>query len=179
MSAGAPACAPPPPASVAERGLSREAAGSRAPPRWLPAAALAVCLAALAVSAYLAVAHYTSEVKLVCSSQGVVDCARVTSSPQSRLAGVPLPVLGLAYFTLMLVADLPAAWRSPSRLLRGARLLGALGGVGFALYLVYVELFELDAVCIWCSAVHLLSFVLFALMALGSALTAGAAAPER
>jgi uncharacterized membrane protein len=37
------------------------------------------------------------------------------------------------------------------------------------LYLVYVELFVLDAICLWCTVVHVLSIALFAIIALGMA----------
>jgi uncharacterized membrane protein len=41
----------------------------------------------------------------------------------------------------------------------------ALGGLGFALYLVYVQLVVLDAVCVWCMA----SDVVMALVTLAAA----------
>lgn len=37
------------------------------------------------------------------------------------------------------------------------------------LYLVYVELFQVDAICLWCTAVHVLAFALFAVCLIGSA----------
>lgn len=35
------------------------------------------------------------------------------------------------------------------------------------LYLVYVELFRVDAICLWCTAVHVLTFLLFVVTLLG------------
>jgi uncharacterized membrane protein len=32
------------------------------------------------------------------------------------------------------------------------------------LYLVYTELFTLDAICPWCTSVHVITFLLFALV---------------
>ena len=29
------------------------------------------------------------------------------------------------------------------------------------IYLVYAELFEIDAICLWCSVVHVITFALF------------------
>ncbi len=42
-------------------------------------------------------------------------------------------------------------------------------GVGFVAYLVYTELFTLDAICLWCTAVHVITLGLFAVIALGTA----------
>jgi uncharacterized membrane protein len=42
-------------------------------------------------------------------------------------------------------------------------------GIGFVLYLVYTELFTLNAICLWCTSVHVLTFLLFALVVAGAA----------
>jgi uncharacterized membrane protein len=43
-------------------------------------------------------------------------------------------------------------------------------GAVFVLYLVWVELFRVDAICLWCTAVHVVTVALFAVIAFGSAL---------
>jgi uncharacterized membrane protein len=43
-------------------------------------------------------------------------------------------------------------------------------GVVFVVYLIFAELFLINAFCLWCTAVHLLAFLLFAVVALASAL---------
>jgi uncharacterized membrane protein len=42
-------------------------------------------------------------------------------------------------------------------------------GVLFALYLIWAELFRVDAICLWCTVAHLLAFVLMAVVLLGTA----------
>ena len=37
-------------------------------------------------------------------------------------------------------------------------------------YLVYAELFRIDAICLWCSAVHVITALLFGLVCFGTAL---------
>lgn len=139
---------------------------------WLPRTTMVLSAAGLVVSAYLAVEHFTGSTTLACPATGVVDCTRVTSSPQSTVIGIPLPLLGLAFFAAMLVLGRPWAWTTRSQPLRRARL-GATGvGVAFVLYLIYVELFVLDAICLWCTAVHALTIGLFAVVAWGTAITA-------
>ena len=45
------------------------------------------------------------------------------------------------------------------------------------LYLVYTELFTLDAICLWCTGVHVITFLLFALIVFSAA--AGYGFPEQ
>ncbi len=78
-------------------------------------------------------------------------------------------MLGLVYFVIMLLASLPALWRSSQPQIRYGRLAFAALGVLFVFYLVFAELFTLDAICLWCTAVHILAVALFAVTALGTA----------
>lgn len=140
-------------------------------PRWLPWLGLAFTILGIAVATYLTVAHYTSPQTLACPETGVINCAKVTTSPYSVVLGVPLAVLGLAFFLGMLPLQVPAAWRSKQVWLRRGRLAYAASGVLMVFWLVYVELFKLSAICLYCTAVHVLTFLLFVLTAVGTALT--------
>lgn len=146
-------------------------------PRWIAPATLVTSIAGLAVSVYLTIAHYTTSVTLACPATGVVDCQKVTSSPESMLLGIPVAVLGLLFFAAMFALGLPAAWHT-TRIprLRTLRLVLAVVGVCFVARLVYAELFEIDAICLWCTVVHVLAVALFAITALATAATA--AIPE-
>ena len=145
--------------------------GSAAVPGALPLLGMVLALAGLAVAAYLTVEHYTSPTLLACPENTVINCRKVTTSPESVLLGIPVVWLGVAYFLAMTAANLPAAWRSPNRLLRMGRLLLAVAGIGTALYLVYAELFEINAICLYCTGVHVLSVALFILTVFGTAVT--------
>lgn len=41
--------------------------------------------------------------------------------------------------------------------------------MGFVVYLVSAELFEVGAICLWCTGVHVIMFVIFCLTALAAA----------
>ncbi len=140
-------------------------------PRLLPLLGIVLALAGLAVAVYLTVEHYTSPALLACPENAVINCRKVTTSPESAILGIPVVWLGVGYFAAMTAANTPAAWRSSHRLLRLGRLALAVAGIGVALYLVYAELFEIDAICLWCTGVHVLSALLFVLVAFGTALT--------
>jgi uncharacterized membrane protein len=140
-----------------------------APPRWPAVTTLVLSVLGLAVSVYLTIEHYTSSTTLACPETGVINCQKVTTSAESSIVGIPVALLGLIFFVAMLPLCLPAAWRSRRPELRWGRLAFTLVGIGFVIYLVYTELFTLDAVCLWCTAVHVITVLLFAVVALGTA----------
>ncbi len=144
--------------------------GIRIPPLWFQLTTWALALAGLGVSTYLTITHYDSSVPLACSDKGVINCALVTSSAESMVFGVlPVAVLGLAFFVFMTAAVSPWAWRLKFPALTWVRVASVVIGIGFVLYLVYTELFTLDAICLWCTSVHVLTFLLFALIVGGAA----------
>jgi uncharacterized membrane protein len=155
--------------SSSQPAKSGQAAGSphgqpAATPMWLQVSTLLLSLGGLGVSLYLTVAHYTTSMTLACPDTGAVNCEKVTTSPQSVVFGVfPVAVLGLAFYLFMAAVNSPWAWRAPWPGIRWARLASLIAGIGFILYLVYTELFTLDAICLWCTSVHVTTFLLFAL----------------
>jgi uncharacterized membrane protein len=83
---------------------------------------------------------------------------------------MPVSDLGLAFFMVMTVLCLPALWRSPAASVRVVRLATAAAGVVFVFYLAWAELYKIDAICLWCTAVHVITGALFGVLAVGSAL---------
>jgi uncharacterized membrane protein len=83
---------------------------------------------------------------------------------------IPVAILGLVFFAGMLVLQAPRAWRSTFPGLSLLRLASVTGGIGFVAYLVYTELVTLDTICMWCTFVHALTFLIFVVTILGSAL---------
>jgi uncharacterized membrane protein len=120
-------------------------------------------LAGVAVSAYLTYAHYKGAQTLACPDTGAVNCAKVTTSSQSEIFGVlPVADIGLAYFVVLSALCTPWAWRAARPQLRWTRLAAVVAGVGMVIYLLYAELFQIDAICIYCTVVHALTLCLFA-----------------
>jgi uncharacterized membrane protein len=161
-----------------DRARARELAEQRAtaepvaagPPRWLQYTSFALALGGLGISIYLTIEHFTGNTTLACSDKGVVNCGAVTTSSQAMVFGVlPVAVLGLAFYVFMVAATSPLAWRSRRREVSLARLASVVVGVGFILYLIYVELFQVGAICLWCTGVHVITFLLFGLVALTTA----------
>jgi uncharacterized membrane protein len=140
--------------------------------RWQPIVTLLLSLAGLGVSIYLTVTHF-DKVLLVCASNATINCEKVTNSPQSEIFGIPVAILGLAFFVPMVLLNLPVAWRSADRRIHLARLALSITGVGMIVYLLIAELFIIKAICLWCSSVHLITFILFVIIVTASPIVLG------
>jgi uncharacterized membrane protein len=102
-------------------------------------------LAGLVIAGYLTWVHY-AELDPVCVGGGG-GCERVQASDYAELAGIPVAVVGLAGYAAIGISLLrrDERWR-----LAGAAL--TLVGFGFSMYLTYIELAVIDAICQWCVA---------------------------
>lgn len=149
---------------------------ARERPGWLAPTTVVLAVAGLLVSAYLTYEHYTDNATLACTVGGVVDCVKVTSSAWSTFMGVPVAPLGLVFFAVTLALCLPGVWRRSERWLDPARLAWLSIGFAMALYLVWAELYKIHAICLWCTAVHVLSFVLWMVVLFGQILSGPARA---
>ncbi|HYZ53608.1 MAG TPA: vitamin K epoxide reductase family protein [Streptosporangiaceae bacterium] len=143
------------------------------PPAWLRWTTLVLALAGLGVSTYLTIAHYTTAVTLACPNTGTINCQKVTTSPESNVFGIPVAVLGLAFYLFLVAIMSPFAWRSARREVALVRLLSLVAGIGFVIYLIYAELFEIGNICLECTSVHVITFVLFVLTMLSAAVWGG------
>jgi uncharacterized membrane protein len=124
---------------------------------------LLLALVGVGISVYLTAVHYENA-PLICSSSGLVDCARVLSSAFSVVpgTGVPISVPGLLW--CLGVAVLAAAHLRSTVVPRWwnvAQLLWSLVGILTVLYLVYVEIVLLHTICAWCTALHVLILLIF------------------
>ena len=80
------------------------------PSAWLRWATLVLALAGLGVSIYLTYAHYTESALAGCTeTTGVVNCGKVTTSAQSVVFGIPVAVLGLAFYVF--AVGIMSPWR--------------------------------------------------------------------
>ncbi len=140
------------------------------PPAWLQWSTFALAILGLAASAYLTYTHFTDSGLLGCAEKGTINCAKVTTSPQSFVFGIPVAVLGLAFYVFLVAIMSPWAWRSGRREIALARMASLVVGVGFVLYLVYAELFDIGAICLYCTSVHIITFLLFVLTGLAVAI---------
>jgi uncharacterized membrane protein len=160
-------------ATATEARLATQTAGSPAAkatarpvaPLWFQITTLVLSLGGLGVSIYLTIAHYTSSSILACSNSGVINCAKVTTSAESVVFGIfPVAVLGLAFYVFMTAINTPWAWRAQLPWIPWLRTAAIISGICFVLYLVYAEVIEIDNICLWCTSVHIITFLLFVLL---------------
>jgi uncharacterized membrane protein len=123
-----------------------------------------VASAGAAISGYLTVTAL-SGAPPVCLAG---DCAAVAASPYARFLGVPTATWGLALYVAVGALGAAMAWaRSPAPAFSWLPIT-ALGltafGVTFSLYLLWIQVAVLHAVCSWCAASDVLWIVLLALI---------------
>ena len=140
-----------------------EAPATTTVPLWFQLVTWVLSLAGLGVSIYLTIAHFTESKLLGCSESGLVNCTKVTTSPQSYVFGIPVAVLGLAFFVAAVALMSPWAWRWNRREVALIRIASLVVGMGFVLYLLYAELFIIGSICLYCTSVHAITFLLFVL----------------
>jgi uncharacterized membrane protein len=182
--AAKPAPAPPAPREDEAPAVPAVPAG---PPLWLQLISLVLAILGLAISAYETYAHFNGSHLAGCAAKagGTFDCTAVITSPQSMVFGViPVAILGVVFYVFALVIFSPWAWRLEDL---GVRLTGRtwhirrrdvslvrLGsmivGMGFAVYLIYAEIVQIGQACEYCSAVHLVTFLLFCITVFSVAL---------
>ena len=182
--AGQPSRGGPPAAGKrGPRALSGLGAAWRAAVTWagggVPFATLIVSLLGLADAAYLTYQHFSQSASFAgCSESGAINCEAVTTSAWSHLGPFPVSVLGLAFFVFMVAVNSPWGWRAPWPAVHWARLASVVVGIVFVLYLVWAELFRINAICLYCTGVHVLTFILFGLVVGRAAFSGVRAAPK-
>jgi uncharacterized membrane protein len=98
----------------------------------------------LGVASYLTYVHYSGAVPL-CGKNGG-SCLTVQTSTWSKLAGIPVPVLGLVGYVSILISLLVPQSENTRLATMGFTVIGFL----FSAYLTYRELFSIHAICEWC-----------------------------
>jgi len=115
---------------------------------WHPGILLAVLdLIGLLIATYLSFVELRGEAPACAVVQG---CEQVALSEYSRIGGIPVAVFGVVLSLTLLTLAL-AWWRTGN----GTLLLFHYGlsmvGVIFEAYFTYLELFVIEAVCVWCA----------------------------
>jgi uncharacterized membrane protein len=138
-------------------------------PTWLQWATFVLALIALAAASYLTFQHFTEGKSFFgCADKGFINCEAVTTSAQSYFLGIPVAVLGLLFYVFLVPVMSPWAWRLTgqslvARWLPAVRLAAVCVGMCMVLYLLYAELFMIRNLCLYCTSVHVVTFLLFLL----------------
>lgn len=110
---------------------------------------------------YITVKYYTGG-EVACPITG--GCSDVLTSTYSQIAGLPVSVYGLLFYTAVLLLaflylDMKRVWMEKFMPLMG------LTGFLFTLWFVYLQIFVIEAICFYCMISAILSTTIFALAA--------------
>jgi len=120
----------------------------------------------IGVATYIAIAESGGGAPACIAGGG--GCETVAESQYSDLVGINVAVIGIVGYVLLLATSLLRG--------DGARMGGfaiSLAGFGFSVYLTYLELFVIDAICQWCVVSAVLMALLFGLNAVRMLLFTG------
>ena len=122
----------------------------------LQLAGLAAGLARVVVSIYLTIQHYAGVVP-GCPVAGPINCDAVLSSPFAVIAGtsVPTSAAGIVWFAVSALL-----WLRP---VGPVQLAWSAVGLLTVLYLVFLEIVRIGAICLWCTGAHVLVLAIFLL----------------
>ena len=109
------------------------------------------------VAAYLTWIHFNSG-SLVC---GLGDCHTVQSSAYATIGPVPVAALGLGMYLLVLIANVLAARGVVApELAWSVAFATLLAGLIYAIYLTWLEVVVIQAICQWCVVSALITALL-------------------
>lgn len=129
--------------------------------KWLVRASFALVIVGLLVSIYMTIYKVTSNDSM-CLGSG--DCSTVNASRYSEVNGIPVAAIGVLGY-LAILAALFFEDRSPFFKQNGALMIFGMGLTGFlfTVWLVYVEIALLKAICPFCVASQVAMTLIFIL----------------
>lgn len=134
------------------------ALSGRGDERILRITSAALCVMGFGVAGYVAIRVGGGDIVQCVGGGG--GCETVEKSDYSRLLGVHISTYGLIGYSLILAASALTGDRA-----RMTAFFLSFFGFGFSLYLTYLELWEIQAICQWCVGSALLMTLLFAVNA--------------
>jgi uncharacterized membrane protein len=124
--------------------------------------------------------YYLKESLPLCTPGGFLDCTRVLGSTYSQFFGIPLELFAAAYFIINLALVYLIAFGSESTFQKAIDAIFVWRFLGLMIvpYLIFVELFIIHALCIYCTMMHvaivadfiIISYLLFYKGGLGAQL---------
>ncbi len=133
-------------------------------PKWAIYTTFFLSLVGLGLSVYLTNAHFNGAQDLFCSDSGIINCTKVTTSAQSYFLHIPVAVLGLCGYFVLSVLNSPWGWHLKNYWVHVARFVVVIGSMAFVLWLVAAELLIIKNICLYCTGVHVVTFLLLIVM---------------
>ena len=129
--------------------------------KWLYRISIALALLGVAVSAYLTIFKLTDNQRMCLGNGG---CSKVNSSVYAEVYGIPVAIIGIGGYAVIAALTF---MEDRNRFLKqnGTMLVFGLALIGFlfTLYLIYVELALIKALCPFCVTSQITMTILFIL----------------
>src|SRR3989344_2810785 len=119
---------------------------------------LLLSLLGLADSWYLTLEHY-GKIFVPCTTGILADCGKVLRSKYSEVFGIPLALIGVFHYGLFSIVNLYNIINKDWRIKLLAIVLSSIGTL-FSLIFVYLQLFVIGSICLYCMVSALISFTL-------------------
>jgi len=136
------------------------------PPETYLAPVVLLAFVGAGISGFLLANHYGKVDAGFCSITPGVSCEDVNRSPWAKLAGIPVAAIGLAGFLALAVMVLDIRLRERPLFRAAHAFLLSLGGLGFGVYLTWVEVAVLRTICLLCVVTFALGIAISALAGL-------------
>ncbi|OGZ53669.1 MAG: hypothetical protein A3B25_01330 [Candidatus Ryanbacteria bacterium RIFCSPLOWO2_01_FULL_48_26] len=107
---------------------------------------------------YLTIAHYRGGI-VPCAN--ISNCEKVLTSQYSTIAGVPVALIGSLYYFSVFLFTFLSITRKNERFLIAASAIITCGFLA-SLFLIYLQLFVIHAICLYCMLSATITTVLFA-----------------
>ncbi len=125
---------------------------------------LLLALVGFGDATYLAREHFSQSIP-PCTTHVLpilTDCGKVLRSEYAQIAGIPLALLGMAHYLVMMCW---LFWWGLRKSILAARLavLQATVGFGFSVFLVYLQIWVIKAICLYCMGSAFVSTIIFGL----------------
>lgn len=102
----------------------------------------------------------TNNKRLVCPLRS--DCNTVINSDYSKMLGIPVEVLGMMYYAFISISyglyNLNFMPDNFPMIFLGVSFLATI----FSVYLIFVQLFKIKQICVWCIGSAFICFLIFA-----------------
>jgi uncharacterized membrane protein len=118
-------------------------------------------VAGLAFSLFAAAESADPALQGICSVNSFISCHKVDVSNYTTTFGIPDYALGIAGFVLLFALDIPVYRLGRGRWLDALTVVSGLG-FAFSLYLGYLELVKIGALCLVCFGAYLCNAGTFA-----------------
>lgn len=130
-------------------------------------AIITLSLMGIILSSYLLYIHYDVRSQPICPVEG---CDKVLESEYAEILGIPVALVGLVGFVLVFALSLfrlvyPT---NGTEKIADFIFLVSIMGTAFGIYLTYLELFVIHAICIYCALCFILMIFILILAAIFS-----------